>query len=51
MKVCEYCLQELRSRGENVSIIEHGYSLDDEYCEFCDETIHGGEDYYEVKEG
>lgn len=51
MRVCEFCLQEFKSRGENVKVIEHGYSAEDDYCEFCDEDIHSGEDYFEIKEG
>ena len=51
MKVCEYCYQEMKSRGEKLILLEHGYADEDDCCEFCDEIIHGGEDFYEVKEG
>lgn len=51
MRICECCLQAIRSRGEKLIILEHGSLYGDEecQCEWCDEEMAEYEDYYDVE--
>ena len=45
LKICPYCLEEIRSRGEKVIIHDHIYG-DEIPCDLCDEET---EEVYIVK--